>query len=354
MRYAPVMIPTLCRATHFIRLIESLKQNSWAKYTTVYIGLDYPPSKKYEKGWREIKDYLADTDWECFEAVVIIEHERNVGAVNNIRSIHERIDQKFDRWIYLEDDIEVAPNFLEYMDKCLDRYEDDSDVVAICGYSYPVEWNVSDGATCLKQNFNVSMWGTGFWQNKSKKYGEFITSKQTIKQLPTVIEEKKYHRMIDACVREYMPAACYCGIYGDKFISSCSDIGMRAYLAVDDKYVITPVISKTRNHGFDGSGLYCQNIDSTLNGNTAGTYNYSNQPIDTSINFELQENNFDNFNKNRDILNKFDLRTFEQMKKSRRLIWICENCGIFFAKAYCFMGLPFELAQRAYYKFIKR
>ena len=47
MIYAPILIPTLCRAEHFIRCVESLKNNSWAKYTDVFIGLDYPPTEKY-------------------------------------------------------------------------------------------------------------------------------------------------------------------------------------------------------------------------------------------------------------------------------------------------------------------
>ena len=50
-KYAPVRISTLCRSAHFIRLIESLKRNMWAKYTEVYVGLDYPPNEKYLKGW---------------------------------------------------------------------------------------------------------------------------------------------------------------------------------------------------------------------------------------------------------------------------------------------------------------
>ena len=42
MKYAPILIPTLCRSKHFIRCIESLKKNGWAKYTDVYVALDYP------------------------------------------------------------------------------------------------------------------------------------------------------------------------------------------------------------------------------------------------------------------------------------------------------------------------
>ena len=38
----PIIIPTLCRYEHFARCIESLKENKYAQYTDIYIGIDYP------------------------------------------------------------------------------------------------------------------------------------------------------------------------------------------------------------------------------------------------------------------------------------------------------------------------
>ena len=35
-------IESTCRYEHFVRCIESLKRNTWAKYTDVYVALDYP------------------------------------------------------------------------------------------------------------------------------------------------------------------------------------------------------------------------------------------------------------------------------------------------------------------------
>ena len=50
-KYAPVMIPTLCRYEHLKRCIESLQMNSWAKYTDLYIGLDYPAKESHIDGY---------------------------------------------------------------------------------------------------------------------------------------------------------------------------------------------------------------------------------------------------------------------------------------------------------------
>ena len=54
MIYAPVLIPTLCRDEHFIRCIESLKRNAWAKYTDIYIALDFPCKESHWDGYNKI------------------------------------------------------------------------------------------------------------------------------------------------------------------------------------------------------------------------------------------------------------------------------------------------------------
>lgn len=41
------------------RCIESLKNNFYAKYTDLYISVDYPPSEKYVKGYEKVKEYLS-------------------------------------------------------------------------------------------------------------------------------------------------------------------------------------------------------------------------------------------------------------------------------------------------------
>ena len=47
---APIIIPTYCRSEHFIRMMESLKKNTLAKHTDIYVGVDFPLKKEHEKG----------------------------------------------------------------------------------------------------------------------------------------------------------------------------------------------------------------------------------------------------------------------------------------------------------------
>lgn len=58
MVYAPVIIPTCNRIEHLKKCINSLASNEFAKFTEIYISVDFPPSEKYEKGYNEVINYL--------------------------------------------------------------------------------------------------------------------------------------------------------------------------------------------------------------------------------------------------------------------------------------------------------
>ena len=350
MKYAPIIIPTLCRFEHFKRLIESLKLNSCAKYTDVYVGIDYPPIQRYRQGWEKICDYVDNGNFDEFASFNVIKHQRNMGAGGNASALYKLILGRYDSYIYSEDDNVFAPNFLEYMNRCLDAFENDPDVVMVSGYSYPIQWDVSAGATCLKQNVSASMWGTGFWINKQIQINQYLQSGKMLDDLDAVVKEKKYKRMIDASLREYVLAAVSPWRGGHRFLMNMSDIGMRAYLAVADKYAISPVISKVRNMGFDGSGLYCQTINTDLNGTTAGTYNYSQQSIDESTMFEVVQNAKDSMDENRDRLNRFDRRTPAQMRRTRLYLWLMTHIGVWAGKWCAVILFPFDFGMRAFRK----
>ena len=98
MIYAPIIIPTLNRYNHLKDCIESLKKNAWAHYTTVYISLDYPPNKKYEDGYKKIKNYL-ESGIEGFSDVVVIEQKKNLGPIENPLFLENYVLQKYDRYI---------------------------------------------------------------------------------------------------------------------------------------------------------------------------------------------------------------------------------------------------------------
>lgn len=334
MIYAPVYIPTLCRFEHFRQCIESLAQCEGANETEVYVALDYPAKEAHREGYGKIKAYLEAAGNMTFKRLHVHKRERNygLGLHGNSATMRKYITERYERFIISEDDNVFAPNFLAYMNACFEQYKDDQDVIAVCGYSYPVDWDVSEGATVFKQQFNVSTWGIGFWTGKYKRLSHDLSEGILERSFEEVLRNKTYEKMIDACKSEYVKNACSVS-FNKNFLWYCvSDIAMREYLAVTDKYAITPVISKVRNLGFDGTGAYCQKIDSRQNGNTAGTYNYTKQEIDDRHTFTLVENTKDSTEENRRRLNAFDYRSPKEMRMSSLLLWESENIGVWAAK----------------------
>lgn len=347
-KYAPIIIPTLNRYSHFKRCLESLEKCPGAKQTDVYVGLDYPPNEAYKEGWLKIDEYLKRKETHHgFAKLVVFRRERNCGTSGktcNSLLLANHVLASYERYILSEDDNEFSPNFLEYMNKNLDAYEEDPEVLAVCGYSYPIEWKVSNGATCLKENVSVPMFGIGFWKNKRISYIKELEDGIILDSLKKTIHNGKYRKMIDPGKMGYFYATCK-SIFiksrkGNAYCES-SDFSARCYLAIADKYVISPVISKVRNHGFDGSGNMCQAITGNF-GNTAGTYDYESQPIDTSETYELKEDTLQADEENRIRMNRFDCRSSEEMAETNRLIKLCETLGPWSAKIYCLMKLPKE------------
>lgn len=353
MSYAPVLIPTLCRYKHFRQCIESLSACTGADKTEVYVGLDFPAKESHKKGYEQIKLYLEKQGDMGFKKLHVLARPCNYGVMtmpghpSNLRDLIKKTRKRYNSYIITEDDNVFSPNFLIYMNKCLTKYEDDSSVFMVCGYSYPVPWSATVGATIIKQQSNASMWGAGLWTKKEEEFESKALGGKMLSMLPKFIHERGYWKMIDVCLSEYVTAACRSWLFKDKMFQGATDICRRAWLAVADKYAITPVISKSRNLGFDGTGAYCQNIDTGLDGDTARTYNYSNQPIDTAKDFTLVEDTRDSAEENRRRLNAFDCRTPKETAEARRMLWLCIHIGIWSARLYAILALPLDFAPRA-------
>ena len=306
---APLFIPSLCRYEHFIRAIESLKVNTWAKYTDIYIALDYPANENHFPGYNRICEYLENGDFSCFHQFNVIKRPENWGTYRNCNAIRSEIMEKYDRWIYAEDDIEFSPNFLEFMNSCLDRYKNDPTVLAVNGYSYDIGWKVSENATVLKQKGTVSGWGIGFWKDKIIEAQKDLRNDFLRKQFSNAVKNNVLRKMISGRRCDYIRFA----LSGNKdnLFQNPSDISLGIYINLKDMYVITPVISKTRNHGFDGSGLFCERINHYTNKNSL-EYNYDTQVIDMDFSVNIIEDTGNYYDLNIKALDRFLYVPFRQ------------------------------------------
>lgn len=253
--FAPVIITTLNRSEHFVRCVESLKRCKYADQTDLFISVDYPPAKKYEDGYQKICAYL-EKGVEGFKSVHVYYQEKNLGPRLNGEYLREIIVQEYDRYIATEDDNEFSYNFLEYMDKGLMLFEKDEKVLNICAIQDHGPWELREDAAIYQQN--CPAYGLGCWVKKEKELQRVVTDYllTDLGNNPQKIKELWHKSKI--CYQQYVEGIL-CGknpiFWRTPDELALCDIVRTIYALCADKYFIAPKISKSRNWGFDGSGV---------------------------------------------------------------------------------------------------
>lgn len=252
----PVLIMTLCRYEHFRRCVESLKQNPYAKDTELYIGVDYPLKESHWDGYNRICAYL-DKGIDGFKEVHIRKWDRNLGALENYCRMRKLIFEQFDRFIYSEDDNEFSYNYLEYMNKAMVAYENDSSVLAVSGYMYPIDLMDTSG-NILFLDMYFSAFGKGVYKRTEDLFAENINMDTFMKMYRNTekmwqlrrISVNQYCNFVKGMVG-YIP-----DLMRGSDIRRC-DLSYGLYMFFHDYKMVFPQMSKVRNWGYDGSGINC-------------------------------------------------------------------------------------------------
>lgn len=257
MKYAPVLITTLNRHVHLKNLIESLEKNPWSIYTDLIISLDYPPKESYKEGYEKNRKYLHYLKKSNkFHKFILFEQNHNLGAFDNSNFLVEYCLRKYDRWICTEDDNIFSPNFLEYMDKGLELFENDDSVYAICACCNELKGDLSKGN--VFRQILVGPYGIGFWKK------DFLGLKANVKKCLLSKENYTFKSMKALSQRSgflfsYYISTILCDNTNEVWkegniieIDLVSDL----YLYFERLSCIFPVEYKGHNDGADGSGLH--------------------------------------------------------------------------------------------------
>lgn len=287
MLYSPVIIPTLNRYEHFKRCLESLEKCTGAENTTVFIGLDYPPSEKYIEGWKQIDNYLCKKENNnIFAKLVVFRRASNcgVGGPNsNTYQLVRFVREKYESYIFSEDDNIFSPNFLEYINIGLVKFKNDERIYSVNGYCHPYPFHIGN-ANYFLHNTDMSAWGYGIWSEKDKKYendirtGNFLYSFDLKKYIK--IRKSGLNRAFDYLIYTIGPKPDYISI---------TDNLLSIYAIANDLYFIVPTVSKVRNEGWDGSGCNCNQISSKRKNDKFRTValKHITQNIDMESTFEF-------------------------------------------------------------------
>lgn len=265
----PVIIPTLCRAEHLRKCIESLLENIGVELVHLYLFVDFPLKEKHRVGYKEVIDYVEGNQslFRQFGEYSVIYRDYNYGAYSNAIEGIKEVFQSYDKLIFSEDDNVFSSNFIVYMQSCLTKMELDEKVFAVNGYLYPVEESSAhNGNAFLYQGF--SAWGCGLWKAKF----ETITCNKTvvIDFITNWINVRKVNNHNPLLYRTLLSM-----IFSDDFYL---DAYVDMHLIATNSKCVFPVVSKVRNIGHDGSGVHCITDSSDI---------FVSQRIDNKRHFSL-------------------------------------------------------------------
>lgn len=291
-KWAPVLIPTLCRFDHFKQLIESLDECIGACYTDVYVALDYPAKDAHKKGWIQIKTYLANKSFK-FRKFILYERKYNYGVNENgnLHTLCKDVFPYYGSYIISEDDNIFSKNFLIYINRGLQKFKDDKSVLSICGYSF--FYNLKfDKNNFFRNQQDFNAWGYAIWRDRQNaidaidynyfrsKLWDFYSLKKVWDAGPVL-----FSHFLAYTRKKSFKKADYC--YG-------------LYMILENKHQIMPRISKVQNMGWDNTGLNCNNYPKDI------AEKHLNQPIDESESFEYIGTGFEFFDENRMVIKNED------------------------------------------------
>jgi len=160
---APILLFCYKRVDTLKKCIASLQKCPEAIHSDLLIISDGSASTKDEKKVWEVREFLKGI--RGFKSIHIINRDQNLGVKDNIILGIKEMAASHHTFIVVEDDLEVAPDFLRFLNEALIRYENNPSVLSISAFSYvkciPSKYQYD---AYFAKRFNP--WGWATWSKK--------------------------------------------------------------------------------------------------------------------------------------------------------------------------------------------
>jgi cbb3-type cytochrome oxidase subunit 3 len=239
---APVVLFIYNRPDHTARTLASLAANPLAAETDLIIHAD--GSKKPEHAHSVEEARAVARQARGFKSVRMIERERNLGLAQSVIAGVSEACADRGRVIVLEDDLLVAPQFLTFLNRGLQRFADEESVFQVSGYMFPVSIDQTCDGFFLPL---INCWGWATWQ---RAWSQFDRSAAGYILLERDLKLRKRFNLDD----HYD----YFGMLRDQVTGKIDSWGVLWLLTVflQDGLVFYPRKSLVHNVGVDGTGTH--------------------------------------------------------------------------------------------------
>jgi ubiquinone/menaquinone biosynthesis C-methylase UbiE len=239
MALAPVALFIYRRPEHVRRTLTSLnacKELADSPLVIYCDGAKTPDAAESVREARRVAHELAPAH------ATFVEREANLGLARSIIGGVTELCERDGKVIVVEDDLDVAPSFLRFMNAGLERYAADERVMQVSGYQFPVELSERP----LFFSFPTS-WGWATWKRAWRHFDA---------------ESKGYAVLKgDAALRRRFDldgSYPYFDMLEQQLRGDVDSWAIRWHLSVFTRQglVLYPGRSLVRNTGFDGSGTH--------------------------------------------------------------------------------------------------
>lgn len=239
---APILLFVYNRPEHLKRTVESLARNPLADESELYVFSDAPKTEADKENVDYVRRYVHAI--EGFKKVTVIERPENWGLARGIIDGVTRMVNKFGRVIVLEDDLVVAPYFLQFMNDALDMYKDEPKVGHIQACDFTKD-------PSLPETFLIKWTGSWGWATWDRAWKNFNPDgRALLKEL----EDRGLTYTFDFNGKYGYTRMLRRQIEGK---NNSWAIRWNASLFLKDILSLNVGKSLVQNEGFDGSGTNC-------------------------------------------------------------------------------------------------
>lgn len=242
MNYAPILLFVYNRPLHTRRCIESLLNNALASESELFIYADGAKDATQQEIVNDVRSYIHTI--QGFKRVTFIERGENWGLARNIIDGVTMQVNRFGRVIVLEDDLVVAPHFLQFMNDALEIYKDEPQVGHIQACDFTQDPSLPD-TFLIKW---TGSWGWATWDRAWKHFNP--NGKELLREL----EARKLTHTFDFNDKYGFTRMLRRQIEGK---NNSWAIRWNASLFLKGILSLNVGRSLVQNEGFDGSGTNC-------------------------------------------------------------------------------------------------
>lgn len=240
--YAPILLFVYNRPEHVRRNIQALLKNELAAESELFIYSDAAKDETSQAAVKEVRAFIRSI--QGFKKITITERAENWGLARSIIDGVTTQINRYGRVIVLEDDLVVAPHFLQFMNDALETYRDEERVghIQACDFTYDPS---------LPDTFLIKWtgsWGWGTWDRAWKHFNA------DGKALLTELESRKLTYTFD-----FNGKYGYTRMLRRQIEGKNNSWAIRWNASLFLKGILSLNVGKSlvQNEGFDGSGTNC-------------------------------------------------------------------------------------------------